>query len=177
MPRPPLPRGPRAAAAVVVVVVVVALVALSSATAPAAAEEVGCVTTAWRLFGADHRICIEAFDDPEIINVTCHLSQARTGGIAGSFGLAEDPSLFAIACRQIGPIRLPAGLDDEETVFSAGTSPMFKQTRVVRIFDRKRGTLIYLAYSTKLIEGSPMNSISTVPIMPWPEAPAAPAGQ
>jgi len=134
---------------------------------PAAAEDVACVTTAWKLIGANHRICIQAFDDPKVPGVTCHLSQARTGGLSGTFGLAEDPSRFSLACRQIGPITLPAKLPDQEEAFSSDTSIFFKETRVVRVFDRKRNTLIYLAYSTKLIEGSPMNSISTVPIMPW----------
>ncbi len=141
---------------------------LSSLTA-GFAEELGCITTKWHLIGADHRICVEVFDDPEIPGVACHLSQARTGGLSGSFGLAEDPSRFAIACRQVGPVTLPSGLDDEATIFSARTSAIFKATRVVRLFDRERNTLVYLAYSTRLLEGSPMNSLSTVPILPWPE--------
>lgn len=133
----------------------------------AAAEDIGCVTTEWRLIGADHRICVEAFDDPEVPGVACHLSQARTGGIAGSFGLAEDPSRFAIACRQVGPITLPEDLPDEDDVFSSRTSAIFKRTRVVRMVDRARNTLVYLAYSRAVVEGSPMNSISTVPVMEW----------
>ena len=133
----------------------------------AAAEEVGCVTTAWKLIGANHKICVDVFDDPKVPGVACHLSQARTGGIAGSLGLASDPSRFSIACRQVGPITLPAQLKENEIVFAEDTSILFKETRVVRMFDRKRNTLVYLVYSTKLIDGSPMNSISTVPIMPW----------
>lgn len=135
--------------------------------APAHADEVGCVTTAWKLLGANHRICVDAFDDPKVPGVTCHLSQARKGGVSGSLGLAEDPSRFSIACRQTGPITLPAKLPDEDTVFSADTSILFKETRVIRMLDRKRNVLIYLAYSTKLIDGSPMNSVSSVPIAPW----------
>ncbi len=133
----------------------------------AAAEEVGCVTTAWQLIGANHKICIDAFDDPKVPGVACHLSQARTGGLAGTFGLATDPSKFSIACRQIGPITLPQSLPENEIVFNESTSILFKQTRVVRMFDKRRATLVYLVYSTKLIDGSPMNSISTVPVMPW----------
>lgn len=143
------------------------IVLLLGAAGSAAGEEIGCVTTAWKLIGADHRICVEAFDDPGIPGVACHLSQARTGGLAGTFGLAEDPSRFSIACRQIGPITLPDQMPEEETVFSARTSIIFKSTSVVRLFDRRRNTLVYLVYSTKLVEGSPMNSVSTVPIMPW----------
>ena len=133
----------------------------------AAAEEVGCITTAWQLIGANHKICVDAFDDPRVPGVACHLSQARTGGLAGSFGLATDPSKFSIACRQIGPITIPQSLPENEIVFNESTSILFKETRVVRMLDKKRFSLVYLVYSTKLIDGSPMNSISTVPIMPW----------
>ncbi|UEM23032.1 CreA family protein [Skermanella mucosa] len=139
------------------------------AAAPAGAEEVGCVTTAWKLLGANHRVCVEAFDDPKVPGVACHLSQARTGGVSGSLGLAEDPSRFSIACRQVGPITMPDKLRDNEEVFTADTSILFKETRVVRMFDRKRNTLVYLSYSTKMVDGSPMNAVSTVPIMPWRE--------
>ena len=82
-------------------------------------------------------------------------------------GLAEDPSRFSIACRQVGPITLPEKLKENEEVFTADTSILFKETRVVRMFDRKRNTLVYLSYSTKMVEGSPMNAVSSVPIMPW----------
>lgn len=147
-----------------------ALVALAWSLAPVSrlhAEEIGCVTTAWKLIGANHRVCVEAFDDPKIPGVACHLSQARTGGVAGSLGLAQDPSRFAIACRQVGPITLPANLGDGEEVFTSHTSILFKESRVVRMMDTKRNTIVYLVYSTKLIDGSPMNSVSTVPVMPW----------
>lgn len=131
------------------------------------ADEIGCVTTAWKLIGANHRVCVEAFDDPKVPGVACHISQAKKGGVAGSFGLAEDPSQFSIACRQVGPITLPAKLPRDEVVFSEDTSVLFKETRVVRLWDEKRKTLVYMAISRKLIEGAPANSISTVPVMPW----------
>ena len=136
-------------------------------SAPVRAEDIGCVTTAWKMLGANHRVCVEAFDDPKVSGVACHLSQARTGGVSGSLGLAEDPSRFSIACRQVGPITLPDKLKDNEEVFTADTSILFKETRVVRMFDRKRNTLVYLSYSTKMVDGSPMNAVSSVPIMPW----------
>jgi len=98
---------------------------------PVRAEEVGCVTTAWKMLGANHRVCVEAFDDPKVPGVACHLSQARTGGVSGSLGLAEDPSRFSIACRQVGPITLPEKLKENEEVFTADTSILFKETRVV----------------------------------------------
>lgn len=131
------------------------------------AENIGCVTTAWKLIGANHRVCVEAFHDPKVAGVTCHVSQARTGGVSGSFGLAQDPSQFSLACRQTGPIQLPAELPDDEEVFSENTSILFKETRVVRLWDEANRTLVYLAISRRLIEGAPANAISTVPVMPW----------
>lgn len=140
---------------------------LTALALPAAAEEIGCATTTWKLIGANHRVCVYAYDDPKIGGVTCHVSQARTGGVKGSFGLAEDPSQFSLACRQIGPITLPAKLDDDEVVFSEGTSLIFKETKIHRFFDEKRKVLVYMAISRKIIEGAPANAISTVPIQPW----------
>ena len=130
-------------------------------------EEVACVTTTWNMIGANHRVCVYAFDDPKIPGVTCHVSQAKTGGVKGSFGLAEDPSQFSLACRQIGPITLPAKLPEREIAFSENTSLLFKETAVHRTLDKKRNVLIYLAISRKVIEGAPANAISTVPIQPW----------
>lgn len=145
-----------------------ALIGIAVATAlPAVAEEIDCVTTTWKLIGANHRICVNAYDDPKIPGVTCHVSQARTGGVKGSLGLAEDPSQFSIACRQVGPITLPAKLPDDEVVFSEDTSLLFKETKVHRFLDQQRNVLIYLAISRKIIEGAPANAISTVPIQPW----------
>jgi CreA protein len=133
----------------------------------AQAEEIGCISTTFRFVGANDKVCVEAFDDPKVPGVSCHISQARTGGIKGPLGLAEDPSRFAIACRQTGPITLPKKLPHDEQVFSSDTSILFKETQVYRMYDSKRRTLVYTAISTKVIEGSPMSSISTVPIMRW----------
>ena len=143
------------------------LLALLAASGFARADTVGCVTTAWKLVGANHRVCVEAFHDPKVPGVTCHVSQARTGGVSGSLGLAQDPSQFSLACRQTGPITLPAKLSKEETVFSEDTSLLFKETKVVRLWDEANRTLVYLAISRKLVEGAPYNSLSTVPVMPW----------
>lgn len=138
------------------------------ATAPAYAEDIGCVDTTFRLLGANDKVCVSAFDDPKVPGVACHISQARTGGISGSFGLAEDPSRFSIACRQVGPITVDLEkLTDREQVYSDRTSIFFKRTHVFRMIDKKRNTLVYLAISDKLVDGSPQNSISTVPVMPW----------
>ena len=141
--------------------------AFGFATAPAAAEEIGEVTTVFKLLGANHRIVVEAFDDPKVEGVACFLSRARTGGIKGSLGLAEDTSDASVACRQVGPIKYLERLDAGEQVFQARSSIMFKTIQVVRFYDPKRKTLIYLAYSDKVIEGSPKNAISAVAVQPW----------
>lgn len=135
---------------------------------PAMAEEIGCATTTWRLIGANNRVCVYAYDDPKVPGVTCHVSQARTGGVKGSLGLAEDPSQFSLACRQVGPITLPPKLSEGEVVFSEDTSIFFKETNIHRFLDQKRNVLVYMAISRKIIDGAPANSISTVPIQPWP---------
>ncbi|PPD34490.1 MAG: hypothetical protein CTY19_04495 [Methylomonas sp.] len=140
---------------------------LLAATSTAQADTVGCVTTSWKLIGANHKVCVEAFADPKIPGVTCHVSQAKTGGVSGSLGIAQDPSQFSLACRQTGPISVPKDLPNDEEVFSEGTSLLFKETRVMRLWDSGHNTLIYLAISRKLIDGAPVNSLSTVPVMPW----------
>ena len=135
------------------------------------AETVGEVSTTFKLLGANDKIVIEAFDDPDIKGATCYLSRAKTGGIKGTVGLAEDTSDASIACRQTGPITLPEdvanGKDDGEQVFRKSTSLLFKKLQVVRFYDPKRNTLVYLTYSDKLIDGSPKNAISTIVIRPW----------
>jgi CreA protein len=144
------------------------VVSLALATASkAGAEEIGCVSTAFKMLGPDHKICIEAFDDPKVSGVTCHLTRPRTGGLSGMVGLAEDPSDSSIACRQVGPIKILEDFDPGETVFSERRSILFKTMAVRRFLDKKRNVLIYLVVSDKLIDGSPKHSVSSVPIMPW----------
>jgi len=134
----------------------------------ASADDLPCVSTTFRFIGKNDRVCVSAFDDPKVPGVACHVSQARTGGLSGTIGLAEDPSRFSIACRQVGPITVDlSSLTDREEVYSARTSIFFKRTHVYRVLDTKRNTLVYLAISDKLIDGSPQNAISTVPIMRW----------
>jgi CreA protein len=138
------------------------------ATSASHADDLACISTTFRVLGANDKVCVSAFDDPKVSGVACHISQARTGGIKGSLGLAEDPSRFSIACRQIGPITVDLSkLAREEKVYSESTSIFFKHTHVFRTVDKARNTLVYVAISDKLIDGSPQNSISTVPIMPW----------
>lgn len=134
---------------------------------PLQAEEIGRVDTAFKLLGANHSIVVEAFDDPKVEGVACHLSRAKTGGIKGTLGLAEDKSDASIACRQVGPVKFKDKLVQGERVFTKRTSLIFKSMQVVRFYDSKRNTLAYLVYSDRVIEGSPKNSLSTVPIMPW----------
>ena len=131
------------------------------------AEEIGSVDTAFKLIGPDHKIKIEAFDDPKVEGVACHVSRAVTGGVKGAVGLAEDTSDSSIACRQVGPIQIKDELDSGESVFSERRSVLFKRLQVVRFCDERRNTLVYLVYSDKLVDGSPKNAISTVPIRPW----------
>jgi CreA protein len=133
----------------------------------AGAEEVGCTSTTFHMFSPNDKVCVMAFNDPDIDGVTCHISQAKTGGWKGAAGVAEDPSRFSITCHQIGPITLPQKLDKEKDVFSESTSLLFKNTKVIRMFDAKRNTLVYVAISKRVVEGSPMNAISAVPVMPW----------
>ncbi len=135
------------------------------------AEEIGSVSTVFKIVGANDKIVIEAFDDPEIPGATCYLSRAKTGGVKGMVGVAEDTSDASIACRQIGPITLPEkvrnGDRDGEEVFKKSTSLLFKSLQVVRFYDPKRNVLVYLSYSDRIIEGSPKNSISIIPVTPW----------
>lgn len=130
------------------------------------AEEIGEVSTTFKFVGANDKIVIEAFDDPDIKGATCYVSRAKTGGIKGTIGVAEDTSDASISCRQTGPITLPeriaSGKDDGKEVFKKSASLLFKKIQVVRFFDKKRSTLVYLTYSDRIIEGSPKNSISTI---------------
>ncbi len=141
------------------------------------AEEIGSVSTRFKVLGPNDKIVVEVFDDEEVPGVACYLSRAKTGGISGAVGVAEDTSDAAIACRQIGPIQLTdvirSGKADGEEVFKKRTSLLFKTMQVVRFFDAKRQVLVYLTYSDRIIEGSPKNSISVVPIQPWPGAEGA----
>jgi CreA protein len=132
------------------------------------AEEIGSVSTTFKVLGANDKIVIEAFDDPDVDGSTCYLSRAKRGGISGSLGIAEDTSDASLACRQTGRIDLPeeilSGERDGEQVFRKSTSILFKKLQVVRFYDPKRHVLVYLTYSDKLVDGSPKNAISCVPI-------------
>lgn len=137
----------------------------------ALAEQIGEVDTVFKWLGPNHKIVVEAFDDPLVDGVTCYLSRAKTGGIKGGLGLAEDRAEASIACRQVGPIRINGKLKDGDVVFKERTSLVFKTMQVVRFFDESRNTLVYLVYSDRVIEGSPQNAVTAIPILPWPVAP------
>jgi CreA protein len=134
--------------------------------APAFADEIGSVGYRFKWLGPNDKIVVEAFDDPDVPGVTCYMSHARTGGIKGAIGLAEDPGEASIACRQVGPIDEAklAHLRSPHEVFSERASLIFKSTQVTRFWDAKRKALVYLVYTDRIIEGSPRNSISVVPL-------------
>lgn len=141
--------------------------------AAAMADNLSCVSTTFNLLSPNDKVCVTFFEDPKVPGVTCYIAQARTGGWGQPLGLNEDPSNFSVACRQTSPLNIDLSkLADNEEVFTEKTSIFFKATRIYRMPDRKHSALVYLAVSTKIINGSPENAISTVPV-PLPGAPAA----
>ena len=132
--------------------------------AAAHAQRIGEVDTVFKLIGPDHKIVVDAYDDPKVAGVTCYVSRAKTGGISGGLGLAEDTADASIACRQVGAIRIDKPLPAQEDMFTQRISLVFKKLRVVRMVDVKRNALVYLTYSDRVIEGSPKNSVSVVPV-------------
>ena len=130
----------------------------------ALAETVGEVSTTFKLLSPNDKVVVDVFDDPQVEGVSCYLSHAKTGGYKGALGLAEDTSDASVACRQVGPISFKGKIDRQDEVFNARSSFLFKHVRVVRMVDGKRNTLIYLVYSDKLIDGSPKNSVTAVPV-------------
>ncbi len=127
------------------------------------ADSIGEVDTVFKLVGPDHKIVVDAHDDPKVQGVTCYVARAKTGGIKGALGLAEDRSEASISCRQTGPLVVKGKLPQQEEVFTERTSLVFKRLRIVRMLDPQRHTLVYLSYSDRLVDGSPDNSISVVP--------------
>ncbi len=147
---------------------------LAAMSSFAIAEDLDCVSTTFNLLSPNDKVCVRSFDDPKVSGVTCYIAQARTGGWGQPLGLNEDPSNFSVACRQTGPISVDlATLPENEEAFTEKTSIFFKATRIYRIPDKKRNTLVYLAISSKIINGSPANAISTVPV-PAPPPPQPP---
>ena len=135
------------------------------------AEQIGAVDTVFKFIGPDHKIVVDAYDDPKVKGVTCYVSRAKTGGIKGGLGLAEDRSEASIVCQATAALQIPEPLKQQEEVFTERTSLLFKRLRVVRMVDAKRNALIYMTYSDRVIEGSPQNSVTAVAVphsMPIP---------
>jgi CreA protein len=141
-----------------------AAICLATLALTARAETVGAVDTAFKLIGPDHKVVVEVFDDPKVGGVSCYLSRAKTGGIKGAIGIAEDKAESSVACRQVGTLSFTGKLAQQEEVFTERASVFFKHVRVVRMVDAKRNALVYLVYSDRLIDGSPKNSVTAVPV-------------
>jgi CreA protein len=146
------------------VVSLLVVVSLLFVMTRAGAQQVGEVSTVFKLLSPNDKIVVDAYDDPKVVGVTCYVSRAKTGGYKGALGLAEDKSEASIACRQTGPITFAKPLDMQEDVLTERISLVFKKLRVVRMVDAPRNTLVYLTYSDRLIEGSPQNSVTAVPV-------------
>jgi CreA protein len=141
------------------------LAATTMLVMPVHAQQIGEVSTAFRWLGKNDRIVIEAYDDPKVLGVSCFVSRARTGGVSGTVGLAEDTADASIACRQVGDtLTFKGKLPLQEDVFSERQSILFKRLHIVRVVDPARNTLVYLTYSDKLIDGSPKNGVTAVPV-------------
>lgn len=128
------------------------------------AETIGKVSTTFNMLSPNDKIVVDVFDDPDVNGISCYLSHAKKGGLKGAVGIAEDTSDAAVACRQVGPITFQDKIPQQDEVFNARSSLLFKHVRVVRMVDRKRNALVYLVYSDKLIDGSPKNSVTAVPV-------------
>jgi CreA protein len=140
-----------------------AILGATLATAAHAQTRIDSINTQFRWLGPDDKIIVERYDDPRVENVSCYLSRAETGGVKGGLGFAEDPSRFSIACRAVGPVHMPASLPKREVIGFASASLFFKAFQIHRAFDPEKNVLVYTVISTKLINGSPFNSISVVP--------------
>ncbi|MCW2309457.1 CreA family protein [Rhodobium gokarnense] len=152
-----------------------AAIVAAAVAAPALAAEPDLIfkkSTVWKMLTPDHKLAVYGLDDPLIDGVACHYSVPEKGGVSGMLGVAEEVSDISLACRQVGPITFKEKFDQGDEMFRERRSLFFKKMRIVRGCDLKRNVLVYLVYSDKLIEGSPKNSTSTVPIMPWGDQPA-----
>ena len=135
-----------------------------AASLPVQAETIGSVDTVFKWVGPDHKIVVDAYDDPLVEGVSCYVSRAKKGGIKGGLGLAEDRSEASLTCHAVGTIVIKQPLKQQDEVFSERISVLFKHLRVVRMVDAKRNTLVYMTYADRVIEGSPQNSVTAVPV-------------
>lgn len=147
-----------------------ALLAALAVAPVARAEEPDLVfkkSTVWKLLTPDDKLAVYGIDDPEVEGVACHFTVPERGGVKGMFGVAEQTSDVSLACRQVGPIKFMRQLEQGEEMFRERRSLFFKKMQIVRGCDAKRNVLVYMVYTDKLIDGSPKNSTSSVPLMPW----------
>ena len=151
------------------IAVLATLAVAAGFAAPASAQEdlIFKKSTVWKMLTPDHKLAVYGVDDPVVEGVACHYTIPEKGGVAGMFGVAEEVSEISLACRQIGQIKFKEKSDQGDVVFRERRSLIWKKMQIVRGCDTKRNVLIYMVYSDKLIEGSPQNSTSIVPIMPW----------
>ena len=134
-------------------------------------------TTVWRMLSPDATLATFVIDDPSVQGVACYFTVPKVGGWSGWAGFAEERSETSIACRQVGPITITSKFSQGDEIYRERRSLFWKKMRIVRGCDAQRNVLVYLAYSDRLIEGSPQNSTSTVPLMPWGNAPAPKCGE
>ena len=161
------------------VIVATVLAALAGLVIPAAhaADEPDLIfkrSTVFNWLTPNDKLATYGLDDPEVDGVACHFTVPEKGGFKGWIGVAEEVSDISLSCRQIGPIRIKQKFEQGEVVFSERRSLVFKRMQIVRGCDTKRNVLVYLVYSDKLIDGSPQNATSSVPIMPWGNTGEAP---
>ena len=124
-------------------------------------------TTVWRLLSPDAKLATYVIDDPQVEGVSCYFTVPEIGGWSGWAGFAEERSETSLACRQTGPVTIKAKFTQGEEIYRQRRSLFFKKMQIVRGCDAKRNVMVYLAYTDKIIDGSPQNSTSTVPLMPW----------
>ena len=150
--------------------IALALAVTMAAVTGAAAQEPDLIfkkSTVWRALTPDDKLAVYGIDDPVVEGVACHYTTPERGGISGTFGVAEEVSDISLSCRQVGPVKFKQRFGQGDVVFSERRSLIFKKMQIVRGCDAKRNTLVYMVYSDRPIEGSPKNSTSTVPLMPW----------
>ncbi len=144
--------------------------ALLTGTATASSNDPELIfkkSTVWKLLTPDDKLAVYAIDDPEVEGVACHFTVPERGGLKGMIGIAEQTSDVSLACRQVGTVKFNRPLEQGEEMFRERRSIFFKKMQIVRGCDAKRNVLVYMVYTDKLIDGSPKNSTSSVPLMPW----------
>jgi CreA protein len=166
-------RGEHSALSLLLALAVAAWLCLAAAAA-SAAEQPDLIfkkSTVFKLLTPNDKLATYAIDDPEVEGVACHFTVPERGGISGWLGVAEEVSDISLACRQVGPVHFKQKFAQGEEMFRRRRSILFKKMQIVRGCDAKRNVLVYVVYSDRLVEGSPKNSTSSVPIMPWGSEP------